>query len=558
MFSLRLISKQNSNIKMAKITRRNFVKGVGIAPLALNVAAQQGGRLDTRTFDFVVAGAGHNSLITAAYLAKAGYSVVVLEGRPTIGGGVKTHEVCLPGFKMDLCSSVHTWIQSNPALRDNELHLRDHGLEYIDPDPILHIPFLDKTGITIWKDQERTIQEYARHSKKDAETLRQLFVEWKAYRQARAAGQPVPMANIWRRRLAMSSYDLVNELFENEHIKTFHLALGRFSSVPGGDPGTGNFAFNALNYQMGGRPMPVGGSGVLCDAIAREIEAHDGIILTNMPVEELIVSNGKCKGVVCTDGTQFIAKQGVVSTIHIKHLVNMASDDLWGDEFLTGVDLIQPEYAMFAFHYAISEPVKYELEDGTTISPAESALMDTPERILMGPVEQATGEFTIDGMPLQVVCPSIADPTRAPEGHHTLKIEGNLPYELKQGPQHWDVIKKEVADKIFDYFRKFSPNLTPDKVLAEFLTSPLDIERWNPAMWKGSTHQMRAGIAQAGDMRPVPGWTNYRMPIAGLYQTGGCTGAGGSVRGFPGREAAQVILNDMGTNIETVVKKSNA
>src|SRR5580658_5330234 len=116
---------------MSEITRRGFVKGAALAPLALapfRSMAQQAAAPGDR-FDFVFAGAGHNSLICAAYLAKGGYKVLVLEGRPTIGGGCKTAEVCMPGFKEDLCSSVHSGFQSNPALK--ELNLIDYGLEYI-------------------------------------------------------------------------------------------------------------------------------------------------------------------------------------------------------------------------------------------------------------------------------------------------------------------------------------------------------------------------------------------------------------------------------------------
>ena len=126
--------------------------------------AQQGASAEK--FDFVVAGAGHNSLITAAYLAKAGYTVLVLEGRPTIGGGTKTAEVCLPGFKEDLCSTVHAGIANNPLVRNNELNLRDYGYgEYIDPDPVMHIPFLDGAYITVWRDIDRTCETISRFSK---------------------------------------------------------------------------------------------------------------------------------------------------------------------------------------------------------------------------------------------------------------------------------------------------------------------------------------------------------------------------------------------------------
>ena len=132
---------------MTTITRRGFVKGAALAPFAfapLPSATGQVGSIrlaSTERFDIVVAGAGHNSLIAAAYLAKAGFRCLVLEARPAIGGGVMTEEVTVPGFKHDTCSTAHSAIQANPLLRNDELKLRDYGLEYIDPDPIMHMPF---------------------------------------------------------------------------------------------------------------------------------------------------------------------------------------------------------------------------------------------------------------------------------------------------------------------------------------------------------------------------------------------------------------------------------
>ena len=541
---------------MKKVSRRDFLKVAAMSSLSVNAVSAPKATRHQTLFDFVVAGAGHNSLITAAYLAKAGFSVLVLEGRPTIGGGCKTAEVCMPGFKEDLCSSVHGFIQSNPVLSKNELDLFDYGLEYFDPDPIMHTSFPDKASITMWHDMERTYAEYAKYSKTDADTFRQLVSEYKAYNAARSSGSDIPNSGVWRRRYAMSGYDLVNKTFENRYVRSFHLAQGRFSSIPGAHPNTGSQLFSAIRHQVKGRPMPKGGSGMLPVALGRVIEANGGVIQTNMPVEQLIIEKGRCAGVECMDGTRYRARKSVISTIHIKHLVDMAPRDLWGDSFVENVRLLQPEHAMFAFHYAISEPPRFTLADGGTIAPVESALLSHPERILLADYEHASGKINLDDLPLQVVCPSIADPTRAPAGHHTLKLEGNLPYALKEGPQHWDNIKEKVATRVFDDFRKFCPNLTEDKILGKFIQSPIDIERMNPAMWRGSVHGAGYGAAQTGDMRPVPGWSEYRMPIPGLYQTGSCTAPGGSVRGQPGRNAAVVILKDHGSSIEEAVSRS--
>src|ERR1700688_3440931 len=198
---------------MSEITRRGFVKGAALAPLAFapfRSLARQAAPGDR--FDFVFAGAGHNSLICAAYLAKGGYKVLVLEGRPMIGGGTKTAEVCLPGFKEDLCSSVHSGIANNPLIRNNELPLRDYGYgEYIDPDPVMHIPFLDGASITVWRDLDRTCETIARFSRKDAETFRRMVAEFTAYTAAvsqgpaaAGLGPKIPKAGVWQRRMAMS------------------------------------------------------------------------------------------------------------------------------------------------------------------------------------------------------------------------------------------------------------------------------------------------------------------------------------------------------------------
>src|SRR4029077_16476391 len=166
--------------RMSAITRRDFVKGAAIAPLALPALTHAAQNIKSDRFDIVVAGAGHNSLVATAYLAKAGYRCGVLEGRPIVGGGVKTAELTLRGFNDDTCSTAHTGIQSNPLLRNDELKLRDYGLEYIDPDPIMHIPFPDGSYLTQWRDLNRACAEFAKYSKKDAETYRRMLADFES------------------------------------------------------------------------------------------------------------------------------------------------------------------------------------------------------------------------------------------------------------------------------------------------------------------------------------------------------------------------------------------
>ena len=550
---------------MTEMTRRGFIKGAAaFAPLAFTPSGMPQQASISERFDFVIAGAGHNSLICAAYLAKAGHKVLVLEGRPTIGGGTKTAEVCLPGFKEDLCSSVHGGISGNPLIRNNELNLRDYGYgEYIDSDPVMHIPFLDGAYITVWRDIDRTCETISRFSKKDAETFRRMVAEYKAYtaaggggRERGEAAQSIPKAGVWQRRAAMSGYDLVSSIFESDYMRRGSLVCGHFGSVPGGHINTGMQAFSLVTQQVSGRPIPKGGSGTLAVALGRFIEAHNGVVLTNKPVAQLLIENSKCVGVRCGDDSTYRAEKAVVSTIHIKHLVNMAPRELWGEDFLEGVDLFRPEHAMISLHYATSEPPKYPVANGGTISTCEAAIAPKLERYLLFDYEDAKGSIDLENPPgLQIVSPSVVDPSRAPAGYHTVKIESNLPYDLKEGPKHWDNIKDQVADSLLNHLRRFAPNLTPDKILAKFIESPLDIERMNPSMYHGSAHAGANDLSQSGAMRPVPGWAQYKMPIAGLYQTGACTAPGGSVTGMPGRNAASVILKDNGSSLEEVVGK---
>ncbi len=153
-----------------------------------------------------------------------------------------------------------------------------------------------------------------------------------------------------------------------------------------------------------------------------------------------------------------------------------------------------------------------------------------------------------------IVNSTAVDPSRAPEGKHTIKVLSFFPYDLADGgPARWDEIKEDVAQRNLDYLRRFAPNLTPDKILGSHIESPVDLERRNRHNWHGSCHGGDASPAQSGMMRPVPNWASHRMPIPSLYQTGSTTHPGGSVSGGPGRNAAWVVLDDLGISLESVI-----
>lgn len=533
---------------MTSTTRRNFMKSTAaLAPLALISAtgrAQRFVQASPEQFDYIIAGAGHNSLLCAAYLAKAGSSVVVLEGRAMIGGGVKTAEVLLPGFRLDMCSSVHGGFSRNPAYTAHEIDLRSFGYELMDPEIVAHYPFLDGASLTVYReDTERTAESIAKISRKDAATFKELTASREKLLAMPAAARAKSRERVFFERLdQLSGYDAGRQIWQSPHMQAANLAGGHFGGVAGNDLGTGGQATTMIG-QLGGRPIPRGGSGMLTVALGRFIEAHDGTVLTGKPVAGLMIERGRCAGVECADGSRYRARKGVVSTIHIKHLIEMASRELWGDELLDIVDIWQPEHAMFAFNFALSEPPQYSSSEGGTIAPCEAAILERPESIFALNEDQARGELNIDDYPLQIVHCANVDSTRVPAGFGQVKIEGTMPYALKEGPAHWDAIKGQVADKLLTHYVAHTANLTKDKVLAKILMSPLDIERMNPAMWRGSVHQR---------LRTFDNYAPYRLPIPGLYQTGGCTQGGGSVTGRPGRAVAEVVLKDDGKNLAEV------
>ncbi|HLQ27492.1 MAG TPA: NAD(P)/FAD-dependent oxidoreductase [Acidiferrobacterales bacterium] len=521
-------------------------------------------------YDIVVAGAGHNSLITAAYLAKAGFKCLILEGGSLIGGDTLTEELTLPGFKHDTCSSAHVLIQGSPTLRNNELKLDDYGLEYIYPDPVVHMPFPDGTSITQWRDIERTCVEFAKFSKRDADAYRRIIAEYDRVKPVFGAaaytpvgfGKPLndrlaghPDGKLWQRRIALSAWEIIRDNFEDDHTRAFLLWMAFMTLVPPDQPVSGRLAYSLVNgRQHSSWTIPKGGSGELPKALARLIEANGGTILTDKRITTLILEQGKCTGVECADGAHYRAGKAVLSTIHIKHLIDMAPRDAWGEEFIQGVNTWQAGATMFITHYATTEPPKYTV-DGGIISPVASGIQVTAKRALRLSYDYNRRAINLEDPPLLMVCSSVADPSRAPQGKHTLKVIGFQPYDLPEGPEHWDNIKEAVSEANLTYLRRFAPNLSDDKILAKVVKSPLDLERANPHNWRGTCHGGAQIPAQAANMRPVPGWAQHRLPIPGLYQTGATTHPGGSVSAGPGRNAAMVMLKDFGMSLEQVIRK---
>lgn len=515
-------------------------------------------------FDVVIAGAGHNSLITAAYLTTAGFSVGILEAMAEVGGNCVTDEL-YPGFHFDTCSSAHNQIQSNPIISRNEIGLLDYGLEYILPETKAICVFEGGESIAFMRDIDATVAEIAVYSKTDADAYRRLLTEIADYRpifqiDATTPGGVPPGAtdpNYLRlsRFTMLSAWDIVRERFRHPIVQASMLYKASLTITPVNYPGSGRPLITGIqSNHLGGWATPKGGAGQLTQALRRLVEARGGEIVCNQQVASLVLEGDRCVGVETTSGERFFGTKAVVSTIHVKQLVDMAPADRWGDDFIYGAQTFKPGFTLSAQYLATTEAPRFNCRDGTRECIA-GEMPFSVEDMIHGSADHVLGKFCARAG-VVVHTGSLVDEGRAPPGHHTIKIVGPQPYRLADGgPEAWDERGKDYADAILAEVRKMAPNLTDDKILFRSIKTPLDLERRNLHNVEGSCHGGSSLPSQTGHLRPVPGWASHRMPIKGLYQTGATTHPGGAISGHPGRNAARIVLEDLGTTLEDVVAR---
>jgi phytoene dehydrogenase-like protein len=514
---------------------------------------------DVADADVVVAGAGHNSLIAACYLAKAGYRCLVLDARDVPGGGSSTEEILLPGYKIDTCATGHTLIRVNPLLTRDELGLiKDYGLHYIDPDPVAHVAFPDGEQLTMWLDKERTTAEIARFSQDDARAYRRLLADYDEVKSAFSGSQftpagfgptldqrlaGYPRGRVWQRIRQLSPWDVIRHEFTDRHVQAFMLWMAFQTNQAVDMPGSGVLAYSLIfgRQQRSWSILP-GGSATLVSALLRYLEDHGSTVVTGKTVTRLILDGDRCAGVETADGGQYRAAKAVLSTIHVTHLRDMAPRQMWPEEFHYSVDTYDAGIPGFGVYLATSEPPVFESPDGGRHSAVSAGTAGWPQDVIRLGEDLRAGRLIEDVPWLLVATPTLADPTRAPAGHHTVKLLSQNSYEIPD----WDAAKHEHARRQLAHLRKAAPNFTDDVILAQLVKSPKDYERLNPHLVHGAFHGGDRGIAQSGALRPAPGWGSHRMPVAGLYQTGATTHPGGSITGAPGRNAAMVLLHDLG------------
>ena len=527
----------------------------------------------SKTYDVVVMGAGHNGLTAACYLAKAGKKVLVLERQAWPGGGVVTRELNTPGYKHDLHSSVHIMIQGNPMLTQDELGLKSkYGLQYNYSNVPYASIFADNTSLITYKDLDKSCEAIARLSQKDAETYRRFARQSMTMMPMFVSGlyaPPLPMGAFIAMMdqseegremldaMSRSSLDIIDHLFENDRVKMHLLKLVTENLQMPDELGTGMgiYLMPGIIHTYG-VSQPVGGSGGLTDALVRCLEGLGGELRLNAEVKRVIVSGGRAAGLALTDGEQVMAKDGVIGAIH-PHRLRRFVEGVPERVLERAERVTTSTFSLFVSHYDLKKRTEfYAGPEITTATMLEyftqdslSELLDSFDSLRRGrlPAAPLTGGGD----------ETHADPTRAPAGAGIFHAITMSPYNLADGgPSRWDEIKDEVAAKNLETYRRFTPSLTDDNIIARTSWSPLDMERSSPNSFvNGDMHGAAPFMYQTVAHRPTPDLGRLSVPgVEGLYLVGPFMHPGGGVFGA-GRATAIKMFDDMGIDFDKVVRR---
>ena len=528
-------------------------------------------------YDVVIAGAGQNGMSTACYLAKAGLKVCVLESRDFIGGGVVSLKDEL-GVVHDAASTVHTLIQLNPLIANDELGLiSKYGLDYVYPEASTTDIFVDKNlAITLYFDIDRCCEEIATKLGEDeAQAYREFYEFVQAVGPMLTLGMFAPpvdsqamisalsgMGELGERMihyLGMSAYEIVCEVFRTDELREVTTRFVSESMISPFDEGTGG-SFLAVMYMMHANskyrmPHCVGGSQKLIDAMAAMLKDNGGEIRTNAKIKSVKVENGRCTAFVLEDGEEVTGKK-FVSTLNIKQLFGsngMVNPDLMDPEFTATVDKLRPSYYVgFLQNITLKEAPRYK------------ALGDKPTEGLI--TEQSHGhehyKRVFDDLKAgkhspydsSATCNStLIDPSRGGEqGLHTLYLYNYEPYALDGDPANWETRTQEIADKNLEAWCELTTNITPADVLTRTIHSPLDYERWDDSWICGDFCHISQEADQGSSNRPFPSMARFATPIEDLYLGGASAWPGPTVSGG-GRAVAQVLFEDMDIDFDAAI-----
>jgi phytoene dehydrogenase-like protein len=521
------------------------------------------------SYDAIVVGGGHNGLVCAAYLARAGRRVLVLERRHVLGGAAVSEEL-YPGFTFSVCSYVVSLLRPHII---RQLDLPRHGLELI-PLECSFLPLPDGRSLVRWGDPERTRREIAQFSPRDAEVYPEfgLAMTRLARFAKRVIDAPAPdpasfdprellrLLRLGRglrefdselrylnlKLMTMSAVDFLDMWFESDVLKapmSVSGIIGTFLGVR--SPGT---AYVLLHHYMGeidgafrAWGFARGGTGQVSLAVAAAARAHGAEIRTEAPVERLLLSGGRVRGVVLAGGDE-IRSPLVVSSLDPRRT-------FLG---LVGERELDPEFVARLGHYKLrgsSGKVNLALDrfpefpcrpgDGPHVQ-GDIAIAPGIDYLERAYDQAKYGAFS-ERPYLNVVIPSLVDPSVAPPGKHVMSIFVQYaPYALAGGPQRWPECREAFGDAVIDTLAEYCPTLR-DSILYRQVLTPWDLEQ-EFGLSEGNIFHGELSHEQLLFFRPLAGWARYRTPVPGLWLCGSGTHPGGGVMGAPGELAARAVL----------------
>ena len=517
---------------------------------------------DGSRYDAIVVGSGHNGLIAAGYLAKAGKRVLVVERRSIIGGATVTEEP-FPGYHLSTCSYVCNLLLPEVIA---DLELGRHGYDVRPFDPQYFVPFPDGSYFMSFLDGRKTREQIAKFSRRDVAGYDAYWTMWDRIvgRMRPLLLQPAPSwdqiearfegaqgQEDWRTLTRKSIAELLDEYFESEQIKA-PLSTGGVIGVNAGPmtPGTAYVKYHHLIGSIGGRQgvwgFVRGGMGSIPKAIAAFGREHGVQIATNSEVAEIEIQHGTAKGVRAVDGRRYEADIVLSNADPTRTFLGMVGESKLPSDFADGVKRIKVKGSVVKVLMALGELPNFTAMPGTTVGPQHTG------GIVINPsvdyLERAWDDCK-RGYPsarpfMDCYIQTATEDGLTPPGKHTMSLFVQYaPYDLAEGT--WDERREEIGANIIDTLAMFAPNV-PGAIEHMEVLGPPDIERII-GITGGNIFHGEILPDQMFGYRPVPGYSDYRTPIDRLYLCGSGAWPGGAVFGAPGRNCAIEALRDMGS-----------
>ncbi len=524
-----------------------------------------------RPYDLIVIGAGHNGLVTAAYAARAGRRVLVLERREILGGCCVTEEVW-PGFRVSTASYVNSLFRPR-IIRD--LELKKHGFQMLPRNPSSFTPFPDGRYLLMGPDAELNRREVGKFSPRDAEALpryEQMLMRVADFIEPMLEETPPDpwsgrLGDLWRlakigwrfRKLGRdgakaieiltgAARPILDHWFESEQLKitlATDAVIGTFATPSA--PGTAYVLFHHVMGECDGARgvwgYVRGGMGAISNAIASAARRFGAEIRTNAAVSRIAIKHGHATGVVLADGSEIEARK-VASCVdaNLTFFKLMDPKELPG-EFVESLRQIDYSSASLKINCALSELPDFTALPGTSLGPQHRGTIHIcPDfEYLERAFDDAKYGIPSRSPILECTIPTSVDDSIAPTGTHLLSMFVQYaPYKLREG--NWDEHKEAFADRCCDILNDYAPNFR-HSILHRQVVSPLDLER-TFGLTGGNIFQGAMPLSNLFFLRPAAGYSNYRTPIDGLYMCGAATHPGGGVMGACGFNAAREILRD--------------